>query len=120
MAVEMVVEAVGGRSRSEEKSKSGTFPPRLEIPQKRRGFQLLHPPPGSRKSGGISTSSTAPAATVKFETRTRRDCDPHASPLDSYKEANSSLGDCSVGGLIQTAVGWGGCFGQADRNDTEL
>ena len=25
----MVVEAVGGRSRSEEKSKSGTFPPRL-------------------------------------------------------------------------------------------
>jgi hypothetical protein len=46
MAVEMVVEAVGGRSRSEEKSKSGTFPPRLEIPQERRDFHFFHRPGG--------------------------------------------------------------------------
>jgi hypothetical protein len=42
----MVVEAVGGRSRSEEKSKSRTFPPRLEIPQQRRDFHFFH------RSGG--------------------------------------------------------------------
>jgi hypothetical protein len=46
MAVEMVVEAVGGRSRSEEKSKSGTFPPRLEISQERRDFHFFHRPGG--------------------------------------------------------------------------
>jgi hypothetical protein len=43
---EMVVEAVGGSSRSEEKSKSGTFPPRLEIPQQRRDVHFFHRPGG--------------------------------------------------------------------------
>jgi hypothetical protein len=40
----MVVEAVGGRSRSEEKSKGQTFTPRLEIVQMRRDshFSLRH------------------------------------------------------------------------------
>jgi hypothetical protein len=42
----MVVEAVGGSSRSEEKSKSGTFPPRLEIPQQRRDVHFFHRPGG--------------------------------------------------------------------------
>jgi len=37
-----VGEAGGGRSRSEEKSKSGTFPPRLEILQVRRDFHFSH------------------------------------------------------------------------------
>jgi hypothetical protein len=39
-----VGEEVGGRSRSVEKSKSGTFPPRLEIPQERRDFHFSHRP----------------------------------------------------------------------------
>jgi hypothetical protein len=38
--------SVGGRCRSEEKSKSGTFPPRLEIPQERRDFHFFHRPGG--------------------------------------------------------------------------
>ena len=42
----MVGEGVGGRSRSEEKSKSGTFPPRLEIPQERRDSHFFHRPGG--------------------------------------------------------------------------
>ena len=33
-----------GRSRSVEKSKSGTFPPRLEIPQGRRDSHFSHRP----------------------------------------------------------------------------
>jgi hypothetical protein len=39
-----VGEEVGGRSRSVEKSKSGTFPPRLEIPQEGRDFHFSHRP----------------------------------------------------------------------------
>ena len=39
---EIVGEKGGGRCRSVEKSKSGTFPPRLEIPQARRDFHFSH------------------------------------------------------------------------------
>jgi len=41
---ESVGEKDGGRRRSVEKSKSGTFPPRLEIPQERRDFHFSHRP----------------------------------------------------------------------------
>jgi hypothetical protein len=37
-----VGEKGGGRRRSEEKSKSGTFPLRLEIPQERRDSHFFH------------------------------------------------------------------------------
>jgi hypothetical protein len=39
-----VGEEVGGRCRSEEKSKNGTFPPRLEIPQVQQDFHFSHRP----------------------------------------------------------------------------
>jgi len=39
---EIVGEKGGGRCRSVEKSKGGTFPPRLEIPQARRDFHFSH------------------------------------------------------------------------------
>jgi hypothetical protein len=39
-----VGEEVGGRCRSVEKSKSRTFPPRLEIPQEQRDFHFSHRP----------------------------------------------------------------------------
>jgi hypothetical protein len=39
-----VGEEGGGRCRSEEKSKSRTFPPRLEIPQVQRDFHFSHHP----------------------------------------------------------------------------
>src|ERR1035437_3124434 len=39
-----VGEEGGGRSRSVEKSKSRTFPPRLEIPQVQRDFHFSHRP----------------------------------------------------------------------------
>jgi hypothetical protein len=46
---ECVGEEDGGRRRSVEKSKCGTFPPRLEIPGRASGFPLL-PPPLPRRS----------------------------------------------------------------------
>jgi len=39
-----VGEEVGGRCRSVEKSKSRTFPPRLEIPQEQRDSHFSHRP----------------------------------------------------------------------------
>ena len=39
-----VGEVDGGRRRSEEKSKCGTFPPRLEIPQVQRDSHFSHRP----------------------------------------------------------------------------
>ena len=67
----------------------------------------------SRKSGGIPTSSTAPATTGNFERTTRTFVTEAIDPLDPYDEAISSFDDGGVGGLIQTAVGWGGCLGRA-------
>jgi hypothetical protein len=80
----------GERSRSEEKSKSGTFPPHLEIPQERRDSHFFHRPGDDDQLWKNDNT---------------------AAPLDSYAEASSSV--AGVGGLIQTAVGWGGCFGRA-------
>ena len=93
---EVVVEGVGGRSRSEEKSKSRTFPPRLEIPQERRDSHFFH-----RLCGDGSV--------LKND---ERDVTLTRPNLISYTAASSSSDDCGAGGLIQTAVGWGGCFGR--------
>src|SRR6202790_2233318 len=93
----MRVEGVGGRSRSEEKSKSRTFPPRLEIPQERRDSHFFH-----RLFGD-----------GQYLKKDERDCESHAAHFISYTAPSSSSNDCGAGGLIQTAVGWGGCFGRA-------
>lgn len=63
---EVVVGVVGGRSRSVEKSKSRTFPPRLEIPQERRDSHFSH------RLGGDG----------EFEKDDERDCVTHAALLD--------------------------------------
>src|ERR1017187_3096619 len=65
------------------------------------------------RGAGIPTSSPAPAATGNFERTTRTIVTGAADPLDPYDEASSSFDDSGVGGLIQTAVGWGGCLGRA-------
>ena len=82
-------------------------------PRKSPKAGLSHLAWKSRKSGGIPTSSTAPAATGNFERTTRTIVTGAADSLDPYDEASSSFDDGGVGGLIQTAVGWGGCLGRA-------
>ena len=82
-------------------------------PRKSPKAELFHLAWKSRKSGGIPTSSTAPAATGNFGSTTRTILAGAAGPLDPYDEASSSFDDGGVGGLIQTAVGWGGCLGRA-------
>jgi hypothetical protein len=82
-------------------------------PRKSPRAGLSHLAWKSRKSRGIPTPSTASAATVNFE-KTTREILPHTRlNLISYTAASSSFDDCGVGGLIQTAVGWGGCSGRA-------
>ncbi len=74
---------------------------------------LFHLAWKSRKSSRIPTSSTAPAATGNVEITTKTIVTGFADPLDPYDVASSSFDDGGVGGLIQTAVGWGGCLGRA-------
>src|ERR1019366_5052707 len=82
-------------------------------PRKSPKAGLFHLAWKSRKSGGITTSSTAPAAPGNLENTTRTTFGGAVGPLDPYDEARSSFDDGGVGGLIQTAVGWGGCLGRA-------
>src|ERR1035437_4497286 len=89
-------------------------------PRKSPSTGLLHFAWQSRKRGGIPTSSTALAATGNFETTTRTMVTGAADPLDHYDEASSSFDDGGVGGLIQTAVGSGGCLGRAWVNRSGL
>jgi hypothetical protein len=85
-------------------------------PRKSPGAGLFHLAWKSRKCYGIPTPSTAPAATVRFGRTTREIVTGTANLRDSYGVASSSFDDCGVGGLIQTAAGWGGCFGRARVN----
>src|ERR1035437_10257259 len=89
-------------------------------PRKSPRAGLFHLAWKSRKSGGVPTSSTPPAGAGNFGTTTRTMVTGAADPLDHYDEASSSFDDGGVGGLIQTAVGWGGCLGRAWVNRSGL
>jgi len=80
------------------------FPTSLGNPAKAAGFPLLPPP---RRLRAILTND-------------KNHCDRRCRPIWPYDEAISSFDCGGVGGLIQTAVGWGGCFGRAWVNRSGL